>query len=221
MGLVPVYSPKLNSVVWDQQLHVWPSRDAFIVCTGESRWLSCATGFLYSAWAEPQYLKADISRPPSIPPSHFNSPLHSLKVGLPCAHICHKEFDFRATTFCTYSPFLRLDRCLMPMGMEDKRILPGQLQASSSYKYKFGPDRARLNQYARTGRTGAWVAKNRRVGEWLQIDLDQRCLVNGIATQGRRGAHQWVKTYTMAYSNLGMKFKAYVSYGKVKVTSAC
>lgn len=107
------------------------------------------------------------------------------------------------------------------MGMEDKRILPGQLRASSSYNYKFGPDRARLNQYARTGRTGAWVAKNRRVGEWLQIDLDQRCLVNGIATQGRRGAHQWVKTYTLAYSTLGMKFKAYVSYGKVKVTSAC
>ena len=107
------------------------------------------------------------------------------------------------------------------MGMEDKRILPGQLRASSSYTYKYGPDRARLNQYARTGRTGAWVAKNRRVGEWLQIDLDQRCTVNGIATQGRRGAHQWVKTYTMAYSNLGMKYKAYVSYGKVKVTNAC
>ena len=89
VGLVPVYSPKLSSVVRDQQLHVWPSRHAVVVCIGESGWLSCASRFLYSAWAEPQYLKADISKPPSIPPSHFNSPFHSFKVGLLCAHKCH------------------------------------------------------------------------------------------------------------------------------------
>ena len=109
----------------------------------------------------------------------------------------------------------------MPLGMEDERILSDRLRASSSYNYNYGPERARLNLVAANSRTGAWVAKNRKNGEWLQIDLVQISIVKGIATQGRRGAHQWVKTYQLSYSTLGVRFKAYLSYGKVKVRIAC
>ena len=106
----------------------------------------------------------------------------------------------------------------MPLGMEDQRILSGHLRASSSYNYNHGPDRARLNLYAGHGRTGGWVAKYRNTNQWLQIDLRLMSIVKGIATQGRRGAHQWVRTFQLSYSRHGAQFKSYVSYGRVKVS---
>ena len=105
----------------------------------------------------------------------------------------------------------------MPLGMEDHRILSGHLRASSSYNYNHGPDRARLNIYNGHGRTGAWVAKYRNANQWLQIDLRIMSIIKGIATQGRREAHQWVKSYTLSYSAKGLRFRPYVAYGKVKV----
>ena len=109
------------------------------------------------------------------------------------------------------------DRCTMPLGMEDRRILSGHLRASSSYNYKHGPDRSRLNIYASHGRTGAWVAKYRNTKQWLQIDLRQMCIIKGIATQGRREAHQWVSSYVVSYSKDGRRFRAYAVGGRVKV----
>ena len=108
----------------------------------------------------------------------------------------------------------------MPLGLEDRRILSGSLRASSSYNYKHGPDRARLNIYASHGRTGAWVARLRNTKQWLQIDLGGMSVVKGIATQGRREAHQWVSRYTLSYSNTGLRFKTYTSYGRLKVNNS-
>jgi len=106
----------------------------------------------------------------------------------------------------------------MPLGMEDYRILSGHLRASSSYNYKHGPDRARLNIYNSHGRTGAWVARHRNTHQYLQIDLRELSIIKGIATQGRREAHQWVTKYQMSYSRFGARFRSYVSYGRVKVS---
>ena len=105
----------------------------------------------------------------------------------------------------------------MPLGMEDGRILPGHLRASSSYNYNHGPDRARLNIYASHGRTGAWVAKYRNTRQFLQIDLRQLSIIKGIATQGRREAHQWVISYVLSYSKDGRRFRAYTVGGRLKV----
>ena len=117
-----------------------------------------------------------------------------------------------STCFCFFE-----DRCVMPMGMEDQRILSGHLRASSSHNYNHGPDRARLNIYASHGRTGAWVARYRNTRQWLQIDLRQLSIVKGIATQGRREARQFVKSYHLSYSRYGARFRSYVAYGRVKV----
>ena len=106
----------------------------------------------------------------------------------------------------------------MPLGMEDRRILSGHLRASSSYNYNHGPDRARLNIVNGHGRTGAWVAKYRNTRQWLQIDCRQMSIIKGIATQGRREAHQWVTKYQLSFSRYGARFTAYVSYGRVKVS---
>ena len=114
--------------------------------------------------------------------------------------------------------FAFTDRCTMPLGMEDRRILSGHLRASSSYNHKHGPDRARLNIWAGHGRTGAWVARHRNTHQYLQIDLRQLSIIKGIATQGRREAHQWVKSYTLSYSVKGLRFRPYVAYGRIKVS---
>ena len=123
--------------------------------------------------------------------------------------------SFKKLTLVSHDLFA--DRFTMPLGMEDRRILLGHLRASSSYNYNHGPDRARLNMYASHGRTGAWVARYRNTRQWLQIDLRQLSIVKGIATQGRREAHQWVKTFQLSYSRYGARFRSYVSHGRVKV----
>ena len=107
----------------------------------------------------------------------------------------------------------------MPLGMEDLRILSGHLRASSSYNYNHGPDRARLNIHAGHGRTGAWVARYRNTKQWLQVDLRQLSIIKGIATQGRREAHQYVSSYTLSYSLKGARFRMYSVYGRIKVMS--
>ena len=105
----------------------------------------------------------------------------------------------------------------MPMGMEDRRILPSHLRASSSYNYNHGPDRARLNMINAHSRTGGWMAKYRNQKQWLQIDCRQMSIIKGIATQGRRAAHYWVSSYDLSFSVDGRKFKAYTVGGRVKV----
>ena len=107
----------------------------------------------------------------------------------------------------------------MPLGMEDRRILSGHLRASSSYNYNHGPDRARLNIHAGHGRTGAWVARYRNTKQWLQVDLRQLSIIKGIATQGRREAHQYVSSYTLSYSLKGVRLRMYSVYGRIKVMS--
>ena len=107
----------------------------------------------------------------------------------------------------------------MPLGMGDRRILSGHLRASSSYNYNHGPDRARLNIHAGHGRTGAWVARYRNTKQWLQVDLRQLSIVKGIATQGRREAHQYVSSYALSYSLKGVRFRMYSVYGRIKVRS--
>ena len=105
----------------------------------------------------------------------------------------------------------------MPLGLEDGRVLSGSLRASSSYNYKHGPDRARLNIHPRSGRIGAWVARYRNTKQWLEVDLGGMSVVKGIATQGRRGANQWVSSYSLSSSRYGRRFKAYAVGGAFKV----
>ena len=61
------------------------------------------------------------------------------------------------------------------------------------------------------------MAKYRNAKQWLQIDCGQLTIIKGIATQGRREANQYVKTYVLSYSVKGARYKPYISYGGVKV----
>lgn len=111
-----------------------------------------------------------------------------------------------------------LDKCKMPLGLEDFRLDSGALTASSSVNYNHGPERARLNWPSGHSRAGGWVAKVRNSNQWLQVELDRPAKITGVATQGRYDAYQWVTTYTVSYSMDGKTFKLYLEYGRNKVT---
>ena len=101
--------------------------------------------------------------------------------------------------------------------MQDRRVSKGMLTASSMYNHYYGPWSARLQARNYGSARGGWVAKYRNRNQWLQIDLGVATRVKRIATQGRYDANQWVKSYTVSYSNNGVRFFPVRHGRKVKV----
>ena len=110
------------------------------------------------------------------------------------------------------------DPCDVPLGMEDGRVTKGMLTASSMYNHYYGPWSARLQARNHGSVRGGWIAKYRNSHQWLQIDLGIATRVKRIATQGRYDANQWVKSYTVSYSNNGVRFFPVKHGRRVKVT---
>ena len=104
--------------------------------------------------------------------------------------------------------------------MENGQILDSQITTSSEYDSNHGAANGRLNFVAAGGKTGAWSARTSDVNQWLQVDLLGITKVTGIKTQGREDCcNQWVKTYTISYSNDGTTFTNYTQDNQVKVWS--
>ena len=101
--------------------------------------------------------------------------------------------------------------------MENGQILDSQITASSQYDVNHGPTNARLNFKAHGGRSGAWSSRRNDVNQWLQIDFNYPATIDEILTQGRQSTNQWVKTYTVSYSNDGFTFNPYRHRGLTKV----
>ena len=104
--------------------------------------------------------------------------------------------------------------CSDPLGMESGKIANGQITASTNYNARQGASNGRLNFKAGGGKTGAWSARTNDVHQWLQVDLRAKTEVTAIKIQGRQDYDQWVKTFTITYSNDGTNFKPYQN-GKV------
>ena len=98
--------------------------------------------------------------------------------------------------------------------MESGQIADGQITASTNYNAAHGASNGRLNFKAGGGKTGAWSALTNNVHQWLQVDLRAKTEVTGIKIQGRQDFNQWVKTFTISYSNDGATFQPYQN-GKV------
>lgn len=111
-----------------------------------------------------------------------------------------------------------IDRCDMPLGVEDGQVPDPLMRASSFYNYYCGPFNARLNRrrYGRQG--GAWCAKRRDRRQWLQIDFGALTKVCRVATQGRQNSAQWVTSYYITHSRNGYKFIPYREGRRTKVT---
>ena len=111
-----------------------------------------------------------------------------------------------------YNISFSADRCSMPLGAEDGRLVPGYFSASTYYNHYLAPWHGRVNH------RWSWSARYRRHGQWLQISLGGSSTIKAIATQGRQDAHQWVTKYTVGRSVDGMRFVHYTEGRKRKVT---
>jgi len=106
----------------------------------------------------------------------------------------------------------------VPIGIEDGSIPNRAITASSKWDNNHGPSRARLNTVRQGAKTGAWSAKHNNRAQWIQVYLGRRpTTITQILTQGRQDYNQWVKTYTVSYSNNGRRFTLYRVRGRVRV----
>ena len=112
---------------------------------------------------------------------------------------------------------LLTDPCDVPLGLQDGRVTPSMLTASSMYNHYYGPWSARLQARNYGSTRGGWIAKYNNNKQWLQIDLGTKCRVKRVATQGRYDANQFVKSYTVSYSLKGDKFVPYTEGRKIRV----
>ncbi|PAA60041.1 hypothetical protein BOX15_Mlig001539g1 [Macrostomum lignano] len=48
---------------------------------------------------------------------------------------------------------------------------------------------------------GSWIAGDQNTDQWLQVDLGERKVVTGVATQGRKGGREWVTEYFVQYAD--------------------
>ena len=117
------------------------------------------------------------------------------------------------------SLFIIADKCDVPLGIQDGRITQSMLTASSMYNRYYGPWSARLQARNHGAIRGGWLARVNNNRQWLQIDLGAKSVVKRIATQGRYDANQWVTSYTVSYSNNGVRFYPYRENRRVRVCS--
>ena len=103
------------------------------------------------------------------------------------------------------------DRCNMPLGLEDKRLTPGDISASTYYNHYLAPWYGRLNHIY------SWSVRTRNTKQWLKVNFGYITRFKGIATQGRSNANQWVKSYIVTYSRDGVTYVPYKENGRVKV----
>ena len=93
--------------------------------------------------------------------------------------------------------------------------------ASSMYNHYYGPWCARLQAQNRGQTRGGWIAKYRNTKQWLRVDLGTVSIVKRIATQARYDANQWVTSYTVSYSNNGVRFFPYKQARRTRVRMFC
>ncbi|XP_048588072.1 lactadherin [Nematostella vectensis] len=85
------------------------------------------------------------------------------------------------------------------LGMESGAIGDSAITASSiNHDLNYVPRYARLN--APSSANNGWIAGPKAADEYLQVDLGRVVAVTKVATQGRRNAPMWMKTYNIGYS---------------------
>ena len=101
--------------------------------------------------------------------------------------------------------------CLAPLGMENFKITPAQISASSQYHANYDPSHGRLHYKSISG---AWSAGANDTHPWIQIDFGIETTVTYVATQGRHNINQWVTQYKLQYSNGGNSFQVFKQQGE-------
>ena len=101
--------------------------------------------------------------------------------------------------------------------MQNGNIPDNQITASSEHTSAHRAANGRLNFRAGGGRTGSWSSQNSNRNQWLQVDFRRPTIITGISTQGRQDYNQFVKSYTISFSDDGKTFINYKPAGILKV----
>ena len=108
--------------------------------------------------------------------------------------------------------------CPMNLGLQNYGILDSQISASSVHTILQSAAYARINlQRISGGPSGGWRADKSDKKPWIQVDFREQVSVNEIKTQGRNDVNNYVKRYTVSYSNAGSVFQYYKENGEIKV----
>ena len=134
-----------------------------------------------------------------------------------CSFITHSHLSLSTFTLWIHCltescSILFADRCNIPLGLEDKRVTPGALTASTYYNHHLSPWHGRLNH------RWSWSVRTRNNRQWFKVNFGYITRFKGIATQGRQDANQWVKTYTVTYSRDGVSYIPYRENKRIKVS---
>ena len=100
--------------------------------------------------------------------------------------------------------------CQVPLGMENFKITPAQISASSQFG-DLTPNYGRLH-YRFHSR--AWAAGVNDLHQWFQIQFGIMTTVSYVATQGRQNSNQRVTQYKLQYSNDGDSFQVFKQQGE-------
>jgi len=119
---------------------------------------------------------------------------------------------------CTPTAVVPTTACsVSAAGIGDSAIIEDrQLTASSSYDSPYGAQKGRIQSTT----DPFWLMSTPyRVGEWLQVDLENNRRIYGVATQGYRLGGTYVKSYQIAFKkDEQLSFEKYKDdKGNVKV----
>lgn len=101
--------------------------------------------------------------------------------------------------------------------MQNGNIPDNRITASSKWNHAYRAANGRLNFRAGGGRTGSWSSRHNNRNQWLQVDFRRLSIIDGISTQGRQEANQFVRSYTISFSDDGKTFSNYKPAGILKV----
>ena len=102
------------------------------------------------------------------------------------------------------------------LGMENGEIRDEQITASSEWSDEFRASNARVKSNKNAGGYVAWAAGGGG-SQWLQVDFQKYTIITGISTQGRRSLDEYVKSYTISFSDDGKSFYSYKPMGTIQV----
>jgi len=99
--------------------------------------------------------------------------------------------------------------CMYPLalGISEGGSIPDNRLTASSYwenNAEFSPARGRLHLAG-----NSWSAGVVDTNQWFSVNLGAKAVVTAIATQGRENSDQWVKSYTISFSEDGNSFVPY------------
>ena len=98
--------------------------------------------------------------------------------------------------------------------MENYKITPAQISASSQWDGLHVPNQGRLHYKGGGSGVGSWSAGANDINQWFQIDLRIETTVTFVATQGRHVSDQRVTKYKLKYSNDGNSFQGFKQQGE-------